>query len=97
MVLPPQYYPNNPAANKAFADMQFKYSQQMKTPRAQGLDPEYYPNNPAANKKEDKKGGKRSKWMVHVRKTMRAHRGKSMKQVMKMAKKTYRGGPTRRR
>ena len=37
-------------------------------------------------------GGKRSKWLTHVKKTMKAHKGKSLKQVLKMAKKTYRGG-----
>ena len=34
-------------------------------------------------------GGKRSAWMAHVKKTMRAHKGKSLSQVLKMAKKTY--------
>lgn len=34
-------------------------------------------------------GGKRSRWMVHVKKTMRAHKGKSLSQVLKLAKKTY--------
>lgn len=37
-------------------------------------------------------GGKRSKWLAHVKKTMKAHKGKSLKQVLKMAKKTYKGG-----
>ena len=37
-------------------------------------------------------GGKRSKWLSHVKKTMRANKGKSLKQVLKMAKKTYKGG-----
>lgn len=37
-------------------------------------------------------GGKRSRWLAHVKKTMRAHKGKSLKQVLKMAKKTYKGG-----
>lgn len=36
--------------------------------------------------------GKRSKWLTHVKKTMKAHKGKSLKQVLKMAKKTYKGG-----
>ena len=46
-------------------------------------------------------GGKRSAWMAHVKKTMRANKGKSLSQVLKMAKKTYKktakrggGGPT---
>ncbi len=34
-------------------------------------------------------GGKRNAWMTHLKKTMRAHKGKSLGQVMKLAKKTY--------
>ena len=34
-------------------------------------------------------GGKRSAWMSHVKKTMKANKGKSLMQVLKMAKKTY--------
>ncbi len=34
-------------------------------------------------------GRRRSRWMAHVKKTMRAHKGKSLSQVLKMAKKTY--------
>ncbi len=34
------------------------------------------------------KGGKGA-WMAHVKKTMRANKGKSLMQVLKMAKKTY--------
>lgn len=34
-------------------------------------------------------GGKRSAWMSHVKKTMKANKGKSLKQVLKLAKKTY--------
>ena len=34
-------------------------------------------------------GGKRSKWMAHVKKTMRSHKGKSLKQVLKLAAKSY--------
>jgi hypothetical protein len=37
-------------------------------------------------------GGKASKWLKHVKKTMKANKGKSLKQVLKMAKKTYKGG-----
>ena len=37
-------------------------------------------------------GGKRSKWLSHVKKTMKANKGKSLKAVLKMAKKTYKGG-----
>ena len=36
--------------------------------------------------------GKRSKWLAHVKKTMRANKGKSLKQVLKIAKKSYKGG-----
>ena len=34
-------------------------------------------------------GGKRSAWMTHVKKTMKAHKGKPLSEVLKMAKKTY--------
>jgi hypothetical protein len=34
-------------------------------------------------------GGKRSAWMMHVKKTMRANKGMKLMQVLKMAKKTY--------
>jgi hypothetical protein len=34
-------------------------------------------------------GGKRNAWMTHLKKTMRANKGKSLGQVMKLAKKTY--------
>lgn len=37
-------------------------------------------------------GGKRNSWLSHVKKTMKAHKGKSFKAVLKMAKKTYKGG-----
>ncbi len=37
-------------------------------------------------------GGNKSKWLAHVKKTMKAHKGKSFKAVLKMAKKTYKGG-----
>lgn len=37
-------------------------------------------------------GGKKSKWLSHVKKTMKAHKGKSFKAILKMAKKTYKGG-----
>ncbi len=44
-------------------------------------------------------GGKRSAWLTHVKKTMRANKGMKLKQVLKIAKKTYkktmRGGSTR--
>lgn len=34
-------------------------------------------------------GGKKSAWMSHVKATMRANKGKSLKQVLKLAGKTY--------
>ena len=37
-------------------------------------------------------GGKRSKWLTHVKKTMKSHKGKSLKQVLKLAAKSYKGG-----
>jgi hypothetical protein len=37
----------------------------------------------------EKAGGKRSAWMTHVKKTMRANKGMKLMQVLKMAKKTY--------
>jgi hypothetical protein len=37
-------------------------------------------------------GGKRSAWMVHVKKTMKAHKGMKLGQVLKMAAKTYKKG-----
>jgi hypothetical protein len=48
--------------------------------------------NGAAEAAAPMMGGKRSKWLAHVKKTMKAHKGKSLKQVLKMAKKTYKGG-----
>jgi hypothetical protein len=38
---------------------------------------------------EELEGGKRSRWLAHVKKTMKANKGKSLKAVLKMAKKTY--------
>lgn len=40
----------------------------------------------------EQSAGKRNKWLSHVKKTMKAHKGKSFKAVLKMAKKTYKGG-----
>jgi hypothetical protein len=34
-------------------------------------------------------GGKRSAWMSHVKKTMRAHKGMKLGAVLKMASKTF--------
>ena len=36
-----------------------------------------------------KMGGKRSAWMSHVKKTMRAHKGMKLGAVLKMASKTF--------
>ena len=33
--------------------------------------------------------GKRNPWLTHVKKTLKAHKGKSFKAVLKMAKATY--------
>ena len=38
---------------------------------------------------DDTAGGKRSAWMTHVKKTMRAHKGMKLGQVLKMASKTF--------
>ena len=37
-------------------------------------------------------GRKKTAWMSHVKATMRANKGKSLMQVLKMAKKTYKKG-----
>ncbi len=34
-------------------------------------------------------GRKKTAWMAHVKATMRAHKGLKLKQVLKLAKKTY--------
>lgn len=36
--------------------------------------------------------GKRNPWLTHVKKTLKANKGKSFKAVLKMAKKTYKAG-----
>lgn len=42
------------------------------------------------NMENEKMGGrKRSAWMSHVKATMKANKGKTLTQVLKMAKKTY--------
>lgn len=38
---------------------------------------------------EEQAGGKRNAWMTHVKKTMKANKGKPLSAVLKMAKKTY--------
>ena len=37
----------------------------------------------------EQSAGKRNAWLTHVKKTMKAHKGKSFKAVLKMAKKTF--------
>jgi len=38
-------------------------------------------------------GAKRAnKWLTHVKKTMKSHKGKKFGDILKMAKKTYKGG-----
>lgn len=42
--------------------------------------------------------GGRTAWMAHVKKTMRSNKGKSLKQVLKLAAKTYKkSGKTARK
>jgi hypothetical protein len=38
---------------------------------------------------DNQNAGKRSAWMTHVKKTMRANKGKPLSAVLKMAAKTY--------
>jgi hypothetical protein len=33
-----------------------------------------------------------NKWLSHVKQTMKAHKGKKFSEVLKLAKKTYKGG-----
>jgi hypothetical protein len=37
-------------------------------------------------------GKRRNKWLTHVKKTMKSHKGKKFGDILKMAKKTYKGG-----
>jgi hypothetical protein len=37
-------------------------------------------------------GRRKTAWMSHVKATMRAHKGLKLKQVLKLAKKTYKKG-----
>ncbi len=37
----------------------------------------------------DQSAGKRNPWSTHVKKTMKAHKGKSFGAILKIAKKTY--------
>lgn len=61
------------------------------------------PEEPKGSTKQDESmeegemaGGKRSAWMTHVKKTMRANKGKSLSQVLKMAAKTYKKGSAKK-
>lgn len=38
---------------------------------------------------QEQQGGKKNSWLSHVKKTMKAQKGKSFKAILKMAKKTY--------
>lgn len=38
---------------------------------------------------EEKQMGGKGAWMAHVKKTMKAHKGMKLKDVLKVAKKTY--------
>lgn len=42
-----------------------------------------------ADNTDEVTGGKRSAWMTHVKKTMRAHKGMKLGAVLKMASKTF--------
>lgn len=33
-----------------------------------------------------------NKWLAHVKKTMKSHKGKKFGEILKLAKKTYKGG-----
>ena len=37
----------------------------------------------------EQSAGKRNPWLTHVKKTMKSHKGKSFKAILKMAKKTF--------
>jgi hypothetical protein len=38
---------------------------------------------------QSQEGGKKNSWLSHVKKTLKANKGKSFKAILKMAKKTY--------
>jgi hypothetical protein len=48
------------------------------------------PAPPAPASPSQSGGRKKNPWLAHVKATMRGHRNKSFKQVLKIAKKTYR-------
>ena len=37
----------------------------------------------------EQSAGKRNPWLTHVKKTMKSHKGKSFKAILKIAKKTF--------
>ena len=48
--------------------------------------------DPGANvggRRKRKNGSRKNSWLAHVKATMKLHRNKSFKQVLKIAKKTY--------
>ena len=57
--------------------------------------PEREPVAVTSQETDSMEGGKRSAWMAHVKKTMRANKGKSLKDVLKMAGKTYKKSGTK--
>ena len=55
-------------------------------------------NNVTPLNNEKQMGGrKKNSWLAHVKATMRGHRNKSFKQVLKIAKKTYKKKSNRSR
>ena len=59
-------------------------TEKMPPPPSSGSTPPPPPGGP-----KTQSGGRRGAWMAHVKATMRANKGKSLKQVLKLAKKTY--------
>ena len=59
---------------------------------APAADPTALPGAPSDTTapKTSQSGGRKNPWLAHVKATMRGHRNKSFKQVLKIAKKTYR-------
>ena len=46
-------------------------------------------NEPVKTPETSEGGRRRTPWMAHVKATMKSHRGMKLKQVLKLAKKTY--------
>ena len=44
---------------------------------------------PAGGRRRRSNGSRKNSWLSHVKATMKVNRGKSFKQVLKLAKKTY--------